>query len=54
MDDATVNSPYHEPAMLQEVIESLSLMPGGIYVDGTVGGGGHAREILAATAPTAS
>ena len=51
MDDATVNSPYHEPVMLQEVIESLSLMPGGIYVDGTVGGGGHAREILAATAP---
>ena len=51
MDDATVNSPYHEPVMLQEVIESLNLMPGGIYVDGTVGGGGHAREILAATAP---
>jgi 16S rRNA (cytosine1402-N4)-methyltransferase len=37
--------------MLREVLESLDLKPGGIYVDGTVGGGGHARGILTATAP---
>jgi len=51
MDSAGVTSTYHEPVMLREVLESLDLKPGGIYVDGTVGGGGHARGILDATAP---
>jgi len=37
--------------MQREVIESLHCRPGGIYVDGTVGGGGHACEILRITAP---
>jgi 16S rRNA (cytosine1402-N4)-methyltransferase len=37
--------------MLREVLESLDLKPGGIYVDGTLGGGGHAQGILTATAP---
>jgi 16S rRNA (cytosine1402-N4)-methyltransferase len=46
-----VTSPYHEPVMIREVLESLDLKPGGIYVDGTVGGGGHALAMLAATAP---
>jgi 16S rRNA (cytosine1402-N4)-methyltransferase len=43
--------PYHTPVMQREVIESLRCRPGGIYVDGTVGGGGHAFEILRITAP---
>ncbi len=43
--------PYHIPVMQREVIESLRCRPGGIYVDGTVGGGGHACEILRITAP---
>jgi len=46
-----VNSPYHEPVLLREILDALNLKPGGIYVDGTVGGGGHARGILASTAP---
>ncbi len=37
--------------MQREVIESLRCGPGGIYVDGTVGGGGHAGEILRHSAP---
>lgn len=39
-------SSYHEPVMGTEVIELLALRPGGFYLDGTVGGGGHTRMIL--------
>ncbi len=42
---------FHTPVMLKEVAESLRCKRGGIYVDGTVGGGGHAYEILERTAP---
>lgn len=37
---------YHQPVMLEETVASLACKKGGIYVDGTVGGGGHAYEIL--------
>lgn len=36
----------HVPVMLSEVIEGLNIKKDGIYVDCTVGGGGHAFEIL--------
>jgi len=42
---------FHTPVMQREVIESLHCRPGGTYVDGTVGGGGHASEILRVTDP---
>ncbi|PKN04233.1 MAG: 16S rRNA (cytosine(1402)-N(4))-methyltransferase [Deltaproteobacteria bacterium HGW-Deltaproteobacteria-9] len=42
---------FHEPVMCKEVLASLGCRPGGVYVDGTVGGGGHARAILEQTAP---
>ena len=32
--------------MLEETIDSLNIRAGGIYVDGTLGGGGHAWEVL--------
>ena len=35
----------HEPVMLQECIEGLNIRPDGIYVDGTLGGAGHSKEI---------
>jgi 16S rRNA (cytosine1402-N4)-methyltransferase len=45
MDESSVES-QHIPVMLGPVIELLKCRPGGIYVDGTVGGGGYARSML--------
>lgn len=41
MSDATV----HIPVLFDEVLEQLNPQPGGIFVDGTLGGGGHTRAI---------
>ncbi len=41
----------HKPVLLDEVIRHLRCTPGKSFVDGTVGGGGHARAILEKTAP---
>ncbi len=37
---------YHIPVLLKETIEGLNIHPDGTYVDCTVGGGGHSKEIL--------
>lgn len=39
---------YHVPVLLEETIKYLSVLSGHKYIDGTFGGGGHTREILAA------
>lgn len=36
----------HYSVMLKEVVSALCIKQGGIYVDGTLGGGGHSAEIL--------
>ena len=36
----------HKPVMLEECIEGLKIKSDGIYVDGTLGGAGHSKEIL--------
>ncbi len=38
---------YHIPVMLDPCIEGLAILPNGVYVDVTFGGGGHAKAILA-------
>lgn len=35
----------HKSVLLQETIDGLMIKPDGIYVDGTLGGGGHASEV---------
>lgn len=41
----------HLPVMPKECIEALKVRAGGIYFDGTLGGGGHTLEILKSSAP---
>ena len=36
----------HVPVLYREVIENLNVRPDGIYVDGTLGGGGHAEAVV--------
>ncbi len=36
----------HLSVMLEETVDMLGVRPGGVYVDGTLGGGGHSAEIL--------
>ena len=36
----------HKPVMLEEAINGLNIKENGIYVDGTLGGAGHSREIV--------
>ena len=36
---------HHVSVLLNECLDNLNIRPDGIYVDGTLGGGGHSREI---------
>lgn len=42
---------HHVPVLLEETIEGLNIKPNGVYVDCTLGGGGHAYEIVRRMGP---
>ena len=46
-----MDTSWHRPALLAEVVGQLGARPGGWYVDGTVGDGGHTQALLQASAP---
>src|SRR5690606_16059291 len=46
-------SDYHAPVLAREVVEGLVTDPNGVYVDGTLGGGGHSAALLDALGPGA-
>jgi 16S rRNA (cytosine1402-N4)-methyltransferase len=50
MDPETQSAPSHEPIMVSEVVEYLAPARGGVFVDYTVGLGGHTRALLEAGA----
>lgn len=41
-----MNEVYHTPVLLKDCIDALQIVPDGVYVDVTFGGGGHSKEIL--------
>ncbi|MGD8572944.1 MAG: 16S rRNA (cytosine(1402)-N(4))-methyltransferase, partial [Gammaproteobacteria bacterium] len=41
-----MNEFSHQPVLLDEVLEGLSIKPRGTYIDGTFGRGGHASRIV--------
>ena len=44
-------APYHTPVLLREVLHHLLNDPQGVYVDATLGGGGHSEAILQRLSP---
>jgi 16S rRNA (cytosine1402-N4)-methyltransferase len=50
-DDHPTPHPIHVPVLLDAVLRGLNPRPGALLIDGTLGGGGHSRAWLEATAP---
>ena len=50
-DAGPYDSAYHAPVLCKTVVEGLVTKRDGVYVDGTMGGGGHTAALLDALAP---
>ena len=50
--DTQISTPIHIPVLLDETIQLLAPVDGGIYVDGTLGLGGHTEKILQTCSPS--
>lgn len=50
VDAEAENGRRHAPVMVEEALRFLHLKPGGLYVDGTLGDGGHSQRMLEADA----
>jgi 16S rRNA (cytosine1402-N4)-methyltransferase len=44
--EGKAGSDYHEPVLMAEVLDALAPAPGELFVDGTLGGGGHSEALL--------
>ena len=49
--DEQTDTSGHQPVLLREVVAHLDPQPGGRFIDGTLGAGGHAAALLDATGP---
>ncbi|MBW2465802.1 MAG: 16S rRNA (cytosine(1402)-N(4))-methyltransferase RsmH [Deltaproteobacteria bacterium] len=50
--DPETSTPIHSPVLLEEAVNLLAPVDGGIYIDGTLGLGGHTEKILQSCAPS--
>ena len=46
-----LSAEYHTPVLIETVLHYLQASRKGIYVDGTLGGGGHAESIFRVSSP---
>ncbi len=44
--DKEILCEYHIPVLFEETLENLIINPNGVYIDGTLGGGGHSEGII--------
>src|SRR5260221_14537842 len=52
-EQSAVTPTQHIPVLPEQVVAALAVRPGGRYIDGTLGGGGHTALLLARGAPHA-